>query len=79
MCCTFHEDKKMDAVISDAVAGVPQVIDLINDAKPKRVILTHANPSFHAPGTREKAVAQIARKTTDCQILFPDERVTITL
>src|SRR5690606_17239456 len=79
MCCTFFADSNMDKVISDAVAGVPEVIALINDAKPKRVILQHANSNFHAPGKRERAVAQIARATADCDILFPDERVTVKL
>jgi len=78
IACTHFGAPPASPAIVDVITGTPEVSEIANETGARRVILTHASPSYAVPGVRERAVADTARSYGGA-ILFPSELDTIDI
>ena len=76
--CVYHQDAVRKGAYAEVICGTLDTAHLALDCGIKKLILAHAVPGFARPGSREKAIGDIARIYPG-EIFFADELMTITL
>lgn len=77
IACT-HFGRSRNAAYASVITGTEEVSEIAKECGARRVILTHANPTFGRSDNKERAIAEIA-KTYDGEILFPNELTTVEI
>jgi len=78
IACTHFGPSETDPALADVITGTPEVAEIGHESGARRMILTHASPNFSKPGTKERAIAEVARAYSG-GIIFPDELATVDL
>ena len=78
IACTHFGRSRTNAVIADVITGTSEVAEIARESGVQRVVLTHVSPNFSRPGTKERAIAEVARIYSG-RVLFPDELTTVDL
>ena len=72
LCMCWDHQGSMHADEVRGTAGTIDAAEMAQKAEVKRLVLVHSGPSFAAPGSHEKAVADIA-KIYDGEIIWAEE------
>lgn len=76
--CPLIGRSDYNTVLSEVITGTTEVAAIANDTGVARVILTHVTPGFSKPGTRDRALAEVAQHY-DGEVLLPAELTTVEL
>lgn len=76
--CPWHQDVLEDRGHAEVICGTLSTAHMAVDCNIKKLILGHAGDDFASPGSREKAVSDIARVYSG-EIFFVDELMSLAL
>ena len=78
--CAAHQDalNRMGAGVAEVICGTLDAGNMAVDCGVKKLILAHTGASLAKPGSREKAIGDIARVYSG-EIFFADELMTLKL